>query len=345
MTLLVISISFRAYTQDAPRIVLGLSNQFVRLSISGRIDRGCTLQSSTNLLHWQFVTNFAFIVSPVLIFEPATPAIGQVFYRALSQQVPSNLGTTNMVWIPPGTFTMGSPDNEPQRTDWEGPQTLVTISRGFWMGKYEVTQGEFASVMGHDLSWFISATGYGTDLSRPEEEVTWNDAVAYCERLTTRESNAGRLPDGYVYRLPTEAEWEYACRAGSTAAFNYGPALRSGMANFYGSGEYDQSAGTVYNPNGIHMGKTASVGSYTPNAWGLYDMHGNVGEWCRDWFSPSLPGGSVCDPQGPAFGQVRVFRGGSWNDYASKCRSSSRSFNYPEIWMTSVGFRVVLATP
>lgn len=193
----------------------------------------------------------------------------------------------NLVWIPCGTFTMGSPDSEPARYSDEGPQTRVTISRGFWMGKYEVTQGEYLAVMGSNPSYFTTQDWFGNpispDLSRPVEQVSWNDAVAYCAALTTRERSAGRLPAGYVYQLPTEAEWEYACRAGTTTPFYYGNELRSGMANFDGRYEYPPCGGvplSCYNPNGILLGRTTSVGSYAPNAWGLYDMHGNVWEWC-----------------------------------------------------------------
>ncbi len=184
---------------------------------------------------------------------------------------PPNL-TGNLVWIPCGTFTMGSPASEPARYAYEGPQTRVTISQGFWMGKHEVTQAEYQSVMGDNPSHFQGA-------NLPVENVSWHDAVAYCAALTARERSAGRLPAGYSYRLPTEAEWEYACRAGTTTAFHYGNELRSGMANFYGYYEYPPCGSSTWycpNPGGTYLGRTTSVGSYAPNVWGLYDKHGNA---------------------------------------------------------------------
>lgn len=213
------------------------------------------------------------------------------------------------------------------------------------------TQEEYAAVMGSNPSYFQTQDSLGNsippDLNRPVEQVSWNDAVAYCAALTAREQAAGRLPAGYEYRLPTEAEWEYACRAGTTTAFHYGPALRSGMANFHGNYEWPACGGSgydCYNPSGIYLGRTTDVGSYAPNAWGLHDMHGNVWEWCQDRWSLSLPGGSVTDPQGPTTGEFRVIRGGCWSHSAGNCRSASRSlWGLP--WATNywVGFRVVLA--
>ena len=283
-------------------------------------------------------------------FSLSTPgtAPGQAFFKAVhwpGRSIDEFCGTngtttiSNMVCIPGGTFTMGSPDSQPARNSNEGPQTRVTISRGFWMGKYEVTQGEYSSVMGNNPSYF---TG---DLN-PVETVSWNDAVAYCSALNTREATAKRLPAGYVYRLPTEAEWEYACRAGTTTAFQYGDAFRSGMANFDGQYEYPHCGGQTYycyNASGIYLGRTTTVGSYVPNAWGLYDMHGNVWEWCQDWWSSNLPGGSVTDPKGASTGSNRVVRGGSWYDDAWYCRSARRYEEDPEFRNYFIGFRVVLA--
>jgi formylglycine-generating enzyme required for sulfatase activity len=236
-----------------------------------------------------------------------------------------------LVWIQPGTFTMGSPTNEAGRRDTEGPETQVTISHGFWMCKHETTQGEFQAVMGYNPSKFQG------DTNRPVEQVSWKDATNYCFKLTLRERIARRMPAGYAYRLPTEAEWEYACRAGTTTAMAYGNSLSSIQENFQGGYPYGGAA------TGPDLMRTTAVGSYAPNAWGLCDMHGNVGEWCLDWFSASLPGGSVTDPRGPKEGSCRVVRGGNWSHSGAICRSAIR-FSYAEFnFMERYGFRIVLA--
>jgi formylglycine-generating enzyme required for sulfatase activity len=267
-------------------------------------------------------------------------------------EVPPNVvPTTNMVFIAPGKFMMGSPASEAARWNDEGPQRLVTISRGFWMGKYEVTQAEFLDVMGYNPSFHNGVqntpepgTDYGTDLSRPVEQLKWSDAVAYCQALTAREQSAGRLPAGFVYRLPTEAEWEYACRAGTTTPYHYGSALRSGMANFDGRREYPpcgDSTNSCENASGTFLDRTTPVGSYAPNGWGLHDMHGNVSEFCQDYIG-LYPVGSVTDPQGPASGVERVVRGGVLTARADFCRSAFRDWAPPSWQHRAFGFRVVL---
>lgn len=277
----------------------------------------------------------------------------------------ANPNPEGLAWIPPGTFLMGSPETEAERDvgGLDETQHEVTISRGFWMGRYEVTQGEYQEVMGVNPSYFRngrqpfesaagipgSAGPVTNELRHPVEfaccpgSAIWNNATNYCGQLTDRERAAGRLPDGYVYRLPTEAEWEYACRAGTTTAFPYGDELRSGMGNFLGMGEYTASVGTIDNPSGVYLGRTTEVGSYAPNAWGLYDMHGNVVEWCQDWIG-DYPIGPVVDPTGPATGANRVLRGGCWWWKGRTCRSARRlDFQQGSEFFT--GFRVVLARP
>jgi formylglycine-generating enzyme required for sulfatase activity len=233
---------------------------------------------------------------------------------------------SNMVWIPCGRFTMGSPPSEKLRQPDESQQE-ITISRGFWMGKYEVTQMEYQEVMGTNPSFFISGEyngkSFGPDLSRPVDQVSWLNAKEYCSRMTESEKESGRLPAGYVYRLPTEAEWEYACRAGSTTAFYNGNALRGGMANFYDYFEYDASLGEiVIDPPVKSLDRTTTVGTYQPNAWGLYDMHGNVWEWCENL----------------------MLRGGSFANNGRNCRSAVKGgYGLPSTVYFANGFRIVLA--
>lgn len=235
-----------------------------------------------------------------------------------------------LVWIGPGSFLMGSQDGEVDRSIWEGPQTRVVLTEGFWMCKYETTQKQYTDIMGFNPSY------YRGDMQRPVERVSWADATNYCAKFTQLEKDAGRLPEGYVYRLPTEAEWEYACRAGTTTRFSYGddPSYRHlGEYTWYG-GSSDAS--------------THPVGQKKPNPWGLYDLHGNVWEWCADWWYFRLPGGSVKDPLGPRTGQQRVIRGGrAYDSLTSAYRSAYRYKADPESRMSeiNIGFRIVLGRP
>ena len=246
---------------------------------------------------------------------------------------------SKMVWIPGGSFLMGSPTNEVERLSDEVQHT-VTVS-GFYMSRYEVTQAEYLAVVGMNPSHFVVTNGYGTDLNRPAEQVSWYDATNYCHRLNVRE---GRLGSGWEYRLPTEAEWEYACRGGATTPFHYGPNLVLGMANFIGYKEYIGGVGTSMNPRGLDvtLNRTTSVGSYQPNGFGLYDMHGNVGEWCLDGYW-EYPTGEVVNPRGSGCCSDRVIRGGSWLSIARDARSAARHPAFPGFPPAFFGFRVVLA--
>lgn len=239
-------------------------------------------------------------------------------------------GPKGMVWIKPGTFTMGSPYSEDSRSSDEGPPALVTISRGFWMSKYETTQEEYQALMGTNPSHFRGNS------KNPVEQVSWWDAVGYCAALTAREHLQMRLPAGYVYRLPTEAEWEYCCRAGTTTATPFGSSLSSWQANFNGGNPYGGGA------LGPYLETTLKVGSFAPNGWGLYDMHGNVWEWCLDWYG-NLPRGAVTDPRGPNVGWLRTLRGGSWAYDGHYCRAACRFFYSPSYRCDFIGFRPVLA--
>jgi formylglycine-generating enzyme required for sulfatase activity len=197
------------------------------------------------------------------------------------------------------------------------------------MGKYEVTQREYQAVIGSNPS------GFPGDLNRPVETVSWLDATNYCARLTQQELGAGHIPPGSYYRLPTEAEWEYAARAGTSTRFSYGD--DPNFTNLSDYAWYGAIGGVMTHP----------VGQKLPNPWGLYDMEGNVWEWCQDWYGPYL-GGFAIDPQGPASNVtgVKVIRGGAWEAFASDCRSGRRLTEgvSPFIHDFILGFRVVLVT-
>jgi formylglycine-generating enzyme required for sulfatase activity len=240
--------------------------------------------------------------------------------------------------VPKGTFEMGSPATEQGRDPEEDPQHPVEITRPFYLGVYEVTQEEYEKVTGSNPSYF-SAKGAGAPLVKgmdtrqfPVERVSWAEAVDFCKRLSELPTEK-RL--GRSYRLPTEAEWEHACRAGTKAPFHYGAALNSRQANHSGLSPYGGA------PNGPNLQRPAPVGSYRPNAWGLYDMHGNVKEWCSDWYDGTYYNRSPRhDPTGGA-GTTRTVRGGAWDSDGRKCRSAYRSGNDPTAKSNRIGFRVV----
>ena len=226
-----------------------------------------------------------------------------------------NGGILEMVTIPAGSF---------QR---EG--NTVTLTKPFYLGKYEVTQAQWKAVMGSNPSNFK-----GDNL--PVESVSWHDAKEFCKKLN--EIYADKLPAGYQFDLPTEAQWEYACRAGTTTNYSYGDASDASKMNFDGNYPFGGGAKDVYRERTVEVG---SLGY--KNAFGLYDMHGNVWEWCRDWYG-AYPGGSVTDPAGPSSGSCRVVRGGSWYSYASSCRSADRNYYDPSLRNYYDGFRLALAS-
>ena len=259
-----------------------------------------------------------------------------------------------------GEFQMGSPCSEKEHTDREGLIHPVTISKSFYLGMYEVTVGQFKE--------FVEATKYATEAERsgkgsfrccPDEKpdgwdqgcvwrkpgfeqddsspvvcVSWNDARAFYKWLSDKEKR--------TYRLPTEAEWEYACRAGEKTPFHFGDALRGEQANCDGDFPY----GTK--DPGTYLKRTTRVGSFAPNPWGIYDMHGNVFEWCGtwdDWVEEdgkcSYSAGPETDPQGPDNGIRKIKRGGGWHSSPSDCRSARRDSDYPTHPKNDTGFRVV----
>ncbi len=226
----------------------------------------------------------------------------------------------DLVWIAPGTFRMGAPTQHPVvrwfyetreklahtpdpgglSDDNEWPVTWVTLTQPFWLGRTEVTQAQWAAVMGSNPS------GLSGNARWPVESVTWDDTMEFCRKLTERERAAGRLPAGYAFTLPTEAQWEYACRAGTT-------------------GDYAGDISTMaWNEKTATHSATHTVGTKQANAWGLSDMSGNVWEWCLDWYG-AYRGGEVTNPRGPATGTTRVIRGGCWADPVFTGRSAFRS--------------------
>ncbi len=297
----------------------------------------------------------AFFLAVFMFFSGAMPAKAMEF-----------------VLIRGGTFTMGSPEGEAGRAEimafWQEngieyseTQHRVKVSE-FYMAKYEVTVAEFRK--------FVAATGYRTDAEkgdgsyiwngttwenragvnwrhgfsgniRPQSEendpvvhLSWNDAMAYCKALSAKR--------GKLYRLPTEAEWEYACRAGSKTPFNTGENLTTKQANYDGNYPYNG------NLNGVYRQNTVAVNSFAPNAWGLYNMHGNVAEWCSDWYGGTYydeckANGTVTNPQGPSTGSERLLRGGGWGGHAKYCRSAFRNYYPPISRFNRVGFRLVFA--
>jgi formylglycine-generating enzyme required for sulfatase activity len=223
-----------------------------------------------------------------------------------------------LVYVPAGSWMMGSDTYNDEK-----PIHQVTMREGFYMGRYEVTQAQWTAVMGTNPSRFK-----GDNL--PVETVSWDDAQGFIRKLNAR-------GDGFSYHLPSEAEWEYAARAGTTTAFAFGDSLSSEQANFNGDYPYGGAA------KGVYREKTTPVGSFQPNGWGLYDMHGNVWEWCEDWSHDNYNGapsdGSAWESGGEQ--KERVLRGGSWGSYAAFLRSANRGRNSPDYRDSYDGFRVV----
>lgn len=250
--------------------------------------------------------------------------------------------------IPPGRFTMRSPIFEPGQPESEA-SVDVTLTNAFYLARHEVTQHSYQTVMGKNPSWFCSngpgkERVLGMDTARfPVDNVNCLEAADFCKKLTTLEYENGKLPQDWVYRLPTEAQWEYACRAGTESPWNTGREPTPATANL---GGYVKLSGALQ--------RTTTVGSYPPNAWGLHDMHGNVQEWCNDGHSAKLPGGK--DPftpplvnfppraagfvaaQRPAY--YRMYRGGGWGSAPATCRSGNRSTDSPLNAGNMAGFRV-----
>ena len=234
-------------------------------------------------------------------------------------------------WCPPGTFMMGSPEDEqPGRRNWER-QHQVTLSHGFWMLETPVTQEMWESVMGSNPSGISRGNKY------PVNNVTWYECQEFVQKLNDILAGTPCAPEGFKFSLPTEAQWEYACRAGTTTAYYFGDTLTLQQANF---GAFHTLTPQQAN-FGMSVDGLSEVGKYPANAWGLFDMHGNVWEWCLDWHG-DYPSGAVTDPTGAPHGTDRVRRGGSWDGNAADCRSAYRSRDTPSTRGTYLGFRLAL---
>ena len=220
--------------------------------------------------------------------------------------------TLSLVWIPAGIFQMGSPSTEDGHEDGESPRHRVTLTRGFWLGRHPVTQGQWQAVMGANPSQTLRP-------DHPVVMVSWLDVQGFLKNL------AG-LVSGWRFRLPSESEWEYACRAGTDTRFSLG------------NTEDDLARAAWFAGNSD--GRTHPVATKSPNAWGLCDMHGNVFEWCGDWDAP-YPEGDVTDPRGPSAGQNRILRGGCFKCPPPYCRSANRYGAPPDRRNANIGFRVV----
>ena len=251
-----------------------------------------------------------------LLQEDATPNGIAVERGGLPAGTLREFGNVECVWCPPGHFLMGSPESEEGRGKDE-VQHHVKLTKGFWMYCCPVIQADYQALVGGNPSRFEGA-------DRPVDMVSWEEAVEYCRKLTAKQRQEGLLPEGWDWRLPTEAEWEYAARAGTTGA-------RYGELDLIGW--HDANSG----------GQTHAVKQKQPNAWGLYDMIGNVWEWCSDW-DGKYPMRPVTDPKGPSSGSHRVYRGASWDFHASHARSAMRAWGHPDSWFLSIGFRAVLSS-
>lgn len=221
-------------------------------------------------------------------------------------------------WCEPGTFLMGSPESEPERGSGEN-QHEVTLSKGFWLADTTVTQALWEAVMGENPSDFKGE-------NRPVENVSWDDAQEFIGKMND-------MKPELKLQLPTEAQWEYACRAGSTTPFCWGEQINSELVNFDGTEPYNNGRKSEYRK------ETVDVESFYQNDWGLWQMHGNVYEWCQDWYG-NYPSGSVVDPSGPESGDSRVLRGGSWFGRGGFCRSAFRYYVRPGLRSDYFGFRL-----
>ena len=260
----------------------------------------------------------------------AVAVVGMVLLCGIAQGAePKTVTTTigmELIEIPAGTFMMGFLASERSQSSFFKKQFAVRLTKPFWLGKTEVTQGQFKKVMGTE-PW-VGQGGAQIGEDNAASHVDWNNATAFCQRLTDTDHKNGKLPAGESYRLPTDAEWEYACRAGTQTKWSFGNDESQ-------LGNYGWCSG---NTGDVGQGYAHKVGLKKPNPWGLHDMHGNVREWCSDWYGEKLSGG--VDPVGPGGGSIRMGRGGSWGNFPDTGHSAFRNKFLPSARHGDLGFRV-----
>lgn len=306
------STSFNLYT-----ISRGISLLFICLFGSNSFNR-------TTLINHQL--DFSNASIPISSFEGR--------FAGDSNQV----ANVQLRWCPAGSFVMGSPHNELERRGDED-QVKVTLTKGFWMGKFEVLQGEWKAIVGALPGKITEAGGEGDRL--PLYNVNYAEAENFCKKLTDMGHRLKQLPPDWEFRLPTEAQWEYACRAGTTTATYNGDKFNSYLANIQGNKPYNGAE------QGPTINKATNAGLYPPNLWGFYDIQGNVVEWCRDWYHWKLPGGvdpdlsNVKGTMNRDGTYSRSRRGSAWVDDGWVCRSAFRQRFEPERRYDHIGFRIV----
>ncbi len=288
---------------------------------------------SDNLRDWELLPEGLRVLNVTDIFKDKRQGLGKArYYRGrfessiqLPLAVPPPL-EHRLVWIEPASFVIGTDDSDPDRDPDEGPLTTVHLTKRYAIGIHEVTQMQYEELMK------VNPSRFRFDPTHPVTNMRWSEAMEFCRRLTDRERRAGTLPQGYEYRLPTEAEWDYACQAGEDTRYHYGD-----DPDYSELGEY---AWYSENSDGV----SHPVMTRKPNNWGIFDMHGSVHEWCLDQYGP-YPGGEISDPIGPEREgrRLHVIRGGSWLDAAKNCRRSDRHRDWFETYVGDLGFRVALA--
>lgn len=272
--------------------------------------------------------------NPITAIEEKTQEIIQPASNSYIFDLSKNV-SIKLIKIPAGSFIMGSPESEPGHLDDETMHE-VKISNDFYLGIYEVTQAQYESVVGFNPSYYRNNTDSPL---KPVETIPYNDAKNFCNLMNTKIASES-LPIGYYFDLPTEAQWEYACRAGTTTGLNNDTDILESEIDDKSSAT-DLLAWYFYNSKNDGENMTHTVGLKNPNAWGLYDMHGNVLEWCKDWYG-DYPNAALSDPKGPNIGTYRVVRGGSWRNNPFFCRSAFRGNVIPTDAFYSLGFRLAL---